>query len=83
VTDFSKLLVALTRHVVENNMNACAFRECGKFSVGAVCSTCSRYVCLHHAYVRVQLPPRKPLVLCAACVILEHEDLLREDPSEA
>lgn len=61
-------------NVVENAFHPCAVGECGKRSVGFICSRCSRYTCNDHVYIRPAL--QDGVVICAACVIDSHPELL-------
>jgi len=80
VKDF---LLAVTKHALQENLRTCSFKTCDKFSVGGTCTSCGRFVCLRHGYLRVNVPPKKPDVVCAACIVLEHEELFEEEGGAA
>ena len=50
------------------HLDQCSIPECGKFSPGAVCGTCSRFACRDHARLTLTVPPR---IECVECVALE------------
>lgn len=72
-------ILSLTKHMLKENLKTCGFKTCDKLSVGGTCVECSRFVCLRHGYLRVQVPPKKPQVVCAACILLEHEELFEKE----
>jgi len=80
---FRRIALTLVKDTLANNVNKCTFRSCDKLSVGATCSTCSRFLCMKHMYLALRTPPAKPRVVCAACIIHEHPELLEETEGEA
>lgn len=65
----------MVREAASGVFKTCTVGDCTKFSLGFVCSECSRFACNKHLYFRMGAPP-KPV--CAACVIGSHEELLEE-----
>ena len=74
--NLAKLAFYVGDKVLEKHLNKCSFSWCNKISPGAVCATCSRFVCSNHAFFSATVPPR---VVCAACVLLQTPQLLDED----
>lgn len=65
----------MVRDVASGVFKECSVGDCEKFSLGFVCSQCSRFACNNHLYFKMGAPP-KPV--CAACVVLSHEELLED-----
>lgn len=56
--------------VVGKHLDQCNVTGCIRFSVGGVCSACSRYACSGHTYLTVAVPPT---LMCAECIASEFE----------
>lgn len=48
----------------------CGCTGCNAFSLGGVCSRCSRHACIGHLFMAVTIPPQP---VCAECIATEFE----------
>ena len=52
------------------HLGECGCAGCGNFTLGGVCSQCSRHACTRHLFMSVSLPPQ---ATCAECIATEFE----------
>jgi hypothetical protein len=55
---------------VGEHLDACKVLDCDKFSLGGVCSLCSRHACTGHLYLTASIPP---VLKCVECIVMDVE----------
>jgi len=70
-------LFAVVSEGVKKAFQQCQLGQCSTFSLGFVCSKCSRPVCQRHGYVTASVS-RKPQIVCVSCIVDEHEELWKK-----
>jgi hypothetical protein len=55
---------------VGKHLDECKVTDCNRFSVGGVCSQCSRHACTAHLYLTAAIPPA---LMCTECILLDFE----------
>lgn len=66
---------AFIAQLVDQVFAHCECGNCKFYSLGVVCSSCSRRVCLRHGVVTLTSPP---VAKCVPCLLADHADLLKK-----
>ncbi len=61
---------------------ACAMPGCDAITLGARCESCSRHVCVKHAYWRIAVVPPSMHAHCPYCVLTLNPELFSDDDGE-